>query len=569
MPFDGIVTRAVTNELQQALIGGRVNKIYQPTKTEVVLTVRHNRQNHTLLLSIHPSYARFHLTDDTYRNPNEPPMFCMLLRKHIGGAIIEDISQVGLERNVSIAFRGVNEIGDHVSKTLMIEIMGRHSNIILLNEDKSTIINCLKHVPPFQNRYRSLLPGAPYIQPPPQEKLDLLTVKSEDWIKKLDFNQGKMAQQIVQSVTGVSPFIAQELVHRTQLGSEKTYEKEFTQFQREVREGIFEPTIYRTGKEDYHVISISYLNAGEHFSTTNQMLDAFYSNKAERDRVKQQAKDLERIVSNELAKNKRKINIHEKTLKKAQHAAKYQKFGELLTANMHLVQKGDTSVTVVDYYDPDQKEISIDLQSDKTPSENAQIYFKRYRKLESAQGKAKNELLRTKREITYLEQIIQQIETGRDEDIEDIREELREQGYIRKQIVKRKKRRKPMPEKFIATDGTEIYVGRNNKQNEYVTHKLAHRNDTWLHALDIPGSHVVIKANEPSEETLLEAAQLAAYYSKAQQSASVPIDYTEVRFVKKPSGGKPGFVTYTNQKTLSITPNENFILKLRKNTTTS
>ncbi len=232
---------------------------------------------------------------------------------------------------------------------------------------------------------------------------------------------------------------------------------------------------------------------------------------------------------------------------------------------MHLVQKGDTSITVVDYYDPEQNELTIDLQSDKTPSENAQIYFKRYRKLESSQGSAKKELMKTKREMNYLEQIIQQIETGRDEDIEDIREELREQGYIRKQVTKRKKRRKPMPEKFIATDGTEIYVGRNNKQNEYVTHKIAHRNDIWLHALDIPGSHVIIKANEPSKETLFEAAQLAAYFSKAQQSASVPIDYTEVRFVRKPSGAKPGFVTYTNQKTLSITPDANFVQKLREN----
>src|SRR5690625_79464 len=568
MPFDGIVTRAITNELRQELIGGRINKIYQPTKTEVVLTVRNNRQNYTLLLSIHPSYARFHLTDDTYRNPDEPPMFCMLLRKHIGGAIIEEITQTGLERIVSIEFRGMNEVGDQVSKTLMIEIMGRHSNVILLNEDKTAIINCLKHVPPFQNRYRSLIPGAPYIQPPPQDKLNLLTTNSKDFIKKLDFNRGKMEEQIVHTITGVSPFVAKELVHRTQLGSEKTYEKEFQQFQEEVKDASFDPTIYRTGKEDYHVIAISYLQDGEHFSTTNKMLDAFYSNKAERDRVKQQAKDLERIIKNELAKNKRKIKIHEKTFKKSKDAAKHQKFGELLTANMHLVQKGDRSITVVDYYDPEQNELTIELQSDKTPSENAQIYFKRYRKLESSQGSAKKELMKTKREMNYLEQIIQQIETGRDEDIEDIREELREQGYIRKQVIKRKKRRKPMPEKFIATDGTEIYVGRNNKQNEYVTHKIAHRNDIWLHALDIPGSHVIIKASEPSEETLFEAAQLAAYFSKAQQSASVPIDYTEVRFVRKPSGAKPGFVTYTNQKTLSITPDANFVQRLRKNQAT-
>lgn len=565
MAFDGIVTRAVTKDLQEQLIGGRINKIYQPTKTEVVITVRNHRKNHTLLLSIHPSYARFHLTEDTYRNPDEPPMFCMLLRKHIAGAMIEDINQIELERMVSIQCRGVNEIGDKTSNTLMIEIMGRHSNVILLNEDETTIMNCLKHVPPFQNRHRSLVPGAPYILPPSQNKLDTLTATKEEFIRKLDFNAGKMDRQIVQTLTGVSPFVAKELVHRVQLGSEMAYAKEFEQFQMEVREGIFQPAIYRNKKEDFHVIPINYVDTRETYTNTSAMLDAFYSNKAERDRVKQQAKDLARIVTNEMEKNRRKQKIHQKTLQKAKHADEQQKYGELLTAHMHLVQKGDDAVTVVDYYDPEQQEVTIPLLTDKTPSENAQLFFKRYRKLKSAQSKAKIEQIKTNNELIYLEQIMQQIESGRDEDIEDIRDELREQGYIKKQVTRKKKRRKPTPEQFIASDGTVIYVGRNNKQNEYVTHKIAHRHDIWLHALNIPGSHVVIKSNEPSETTLFEAAQLAAYYSKAGQSASVPIDYTEVRHVKKPSGAKPGFVTYTNQKTLSITPDNQIIQTLQKN----
>lgn len=567
MPFDGIVTRAVTKELQEQLIGGRINKIYQPTKTEVVITVRNQRKNYTLLLSIHPSYARFHLTDDTYRNPDEPPMFCMLLRKHIAGAIIEEIEQIDLERIVSIQCRGIDEIGDNVSKTLMMEIMGRHSNLILLSEDKSTIIHCLKHVPPFQNRHRSLIPGAPYVLPPSQHKLNLLTTDKEQFIKKLDFNAGKMDQQIVQTLTGVSPFIAKDLVHRARLGSEQTYANVYEQFQAQVKQGTSQPAIYLNNKEDYHIIPLEYLDASRVFATTSTMLDAFYSNKAERDRVKQQAKDLERIVKNEFEKNKRKLAIHDKTLKKAQHADKQQKYGELLTAHMHLVEKGDAAITVTDYYDPEQTDVTITLQTEKTPSENAQLYFKRYRKLKSAQSKAKQELIKTKQELAYLEQIIQQIETGRDEDIEDIREELREQGYIKKQVTKRKKRHKPTPEQFISSDGTVIYVGRNNKQNEYVTHRVADRNDIWLHALDIPGSHVVIKANEPTETTLFEAAQLAAYYSKAGQSASVPVDYTEVRHVKKPSGAKPGFVTYTNQKTLYITPDKHVIQSLKQHQT--
>ncbi|MFD2133067.1 NFACT family protein [Pseudogracilibacillus auburnensis] len=563
MPYDGIVTRAITKELQTSLIGGRINKIYQPTNTELVFTVRNNRQNYTLLLSIHPSYARLHLTNDTYRNPNEPPMFCMLLRKHIAGAVIEHIEQHQLERIVTFEFKGFNEIGDPVTKTLIIEIMGRHSNVLLLNEDKSMIINCLKHVPPFQNRYRTLLPGSPYKLPPSQDKLNLLETNEEQFIKKLDFNAGKMDKQIVQTLTGISPLAAKEVVHRAHLGSEATYKKEFGTFQKEVIDCTFEPAIYREKKEDFHVIPISYLDHKEVYVDANEMVDIFYSTKAERDRVKQQAKDLERVVKNEVEKNERKLKIHETTIKKAKNAGTYQKYGELLTAHMHLVKKGDQSITVADYYDPDQNEVTIHLQTDKTPSENAQLFFKRYRKLSTAKGNAKVEMNKAKHEIAYLEQILQQIDTARDEDIEEIREELREQGYVKKQAQKRKRRSKPTPELFTSTDGTLIYVGRNNKQNDYVTHRIANKNDLWLHTLNIPGSHVIIKDANPSEQTLHEAAQLAAYFSKAQHSASVPVDYTEVRHVKKPSGAKPGFVTYSEQKTLYVTPDEKVVKELK------
>lgn len=564
MPFDGIVTNAITNELQTKLVGGRINKIYQPTNSELILTVRNNRKNHSLLLSIHPSYARFHLTEDTYKNPNEPPMFCMLLRKHLSGAIVENIEQYEMERIVSFQFRALNEIGDAVSKTLMVEIMGRHSNVVLLNEDKSTIINCLKHVPPFQNRYRTLLPGAPYKLPPSQKKLNLLETDAADFIKKIDFNAGKLDQQIVQHVTGVSPMAAKEIVHEAHLGDADAYQNAFASFKQTIEEANYSPAIYEGKKEDFHVIPISYIEKKEAFEDANEMLDAFYSDKAERDRVKQQAKDLERVVRNELNKNERKLTIHESTMKKAKHAEKHQKYGELLTAHMHLVQKGDAAITVVDYYDPAQTEITIELQTDKTPSENAQQYYKKYRKLSTAKKNARIEAHKTRREITYLEQILQQIEHARDEDVEEIREELREQGYIKKQSKTKRKQKKPTPEQYIATDGTTIYVGRNNKQNEYVTHKLAHKNDIWLHTLDIPGSHVIIKDADPTEETLLEAAQLAAYFSKAQHSAKVPVDYTEVRHVKKPAGAKPGFVTYSEQKTLYVTPEKKLVAKLKQ-----
>lgn len=566
MPFDGIVTKAITNELQEKLLNGRINKIYQPTKTELVLTIRNQRTNFHVLFSIHPSYARFHITKDSYQNPAEPPMFCMLLRKHLTGAIIESIEQDNMERVVSFRFKARDEIGDVVTRVLIMELMGRHSNLILLDEERSMIVNCLKHVPPFQNRYRTLLPGAQYIAPPAQDKLNLLTTTAESFLKKLDFNAGKIDTQIVQMLAGISPMAAKELAHRAFLGTDATYQEQFLLFQEQVKDNQFRPTIYRNKREDFHVLPITYLDGEqETFDSSNEMVDAFYSNKAERDRVKQQAKDLHQVIKNDVDKNKRKLKIHEETIKKSKNTEKTQKLGELLTANLHLVKRGDKSITVTDYYDPEQASIDIPLQTEKSPSENAQLYFKRYRKLQNAKVQAEKEFRKTTSELRYLEDITQQIEQARDQDIEAIREELRDQGYLKKQAIhKRKKKVKPKPEEYVATDGTAIFVGKNNLQNEYVTHKLADRNDTWLHTLDIPGSHVVIKSVDPSEETLIEAAILAAYHSKAQLSASVPVDYTKVKYVKKPNGAKPGFVIYTDQKSLQVTPDKHVVEGLRK-----
>ncbi|HLQ95351.1 MAG TPA: NFACT RNA binding domain-containing protein [Pseudogracilibacillus sp.] len=567
MPFDGIVTYAVTNELKTTLIGGRINKIYQPTNSEIVITIRNQGKNHHLLASIHPNYARFHVTDDRFQNPKEPPMFCMTLRKHLSGAILEDIQQEKLERVVSFRYRQLNEIGDEEIKNVQLEIMGRHSNVLLLNADKTKIIHCLKTVPPFQNRHRSIVPGADYIAPPVQDKLDIQQTDAADFVHKLDFNKGKLDQQIVQQLGGISKVIGKEMAYQAHLGSHEAFKAQFNQLKQTITEQDFQPAIYRNKKEEFHVIPLEHLSGEkETYPSANEMADAFFSNKATRDRVEQQAKDIRRIVNNELDKNKRKLSIHQQTLKKSRSAEEYQVQGELLTAHMHLVNKGDAEVTVIDYYDPEQKERTIPLQTDKTPSENAQQFFKKYRKLQAAETKAKKELIKTKREIKYLDDIVQQLDTARDQDILDIREELQEEGYLKKQTRKKQKKKRPTPDKYIATDGTAIYVGRNNKQNEYVTQQIAHKNDTWLHTLDIPGSHVVIKHDNPSETTLYEAAMIAAHFSKARGSSSVPVDYTLIKNVKKPSGGKPGFVTYTQQKTLYVTPDETKIRSLQDTT---
>ncbi|MFD2044043.1 NFACT family protein [Ornithinibacillus salinisoli] len=568
MPFDGIVTKALTEELQQKIIPGKINKIYQPTDTELVLTIRSQGKNHTLLLSIHPTYARLHLTDDVYKNPTEPPMFCMVLRKHLSGSTIESVEQKGMERIVTFTIKTRNEIGDITNKKLVIELMGKHSNVMLIDEEKGKIIDSLKHVSMAQNRYRTILPGAEYIVPPQQNKLNPLEIDEDTFIRKLDFNAGKLDRQIVSLLVGVSPFIAEELIKNAQLGSTEVYKQIFVDFQNQLKNKDYYPAIYIHQKEDFHVLPIT-TSIGDvnEFASTNEMLDHFYSGKAERDRVKQQAKDLYRFIKNEQDKNKRKLKKHQKTLQKAEDAEAFQRKGELLTAHMHLVKQGDKKISVVDYYDPDQREIDIELNPNKTPSENAQAYFKTYQKLKTSKQVVEQEIIKTNNEIQYFDQLLQQIDVAGVEDIEEIREELREEGYLKKQTKQNKKKNKPAkptPEEYISTDGTLILVGKNNKQNEYVTMRIAHRDDIWLHTKDIPGSHVVIRDKEPSEDTIMEAALLAAYFSKSGSSSSVPVDYTKIRHVKKPNGAKPGFVTYENQKTVFVTPDKAVVNGLKK-----
>ncbi|MDX8044998.1 NFACT RNA binding domain-containing protein [Gracilibacillus sp. S3-1-1] len=569
MVFDGTVTRAITNELDQELVSGRVLKIYQPTDTELIFTIRQYGRNKQLLISAHPSYARMHITNDTYDNPTEPSMYCMMLRKYLSGSFIESVEQIENERIIHIHFQTKNEIGDKSVKTLVIELMGKHSNIILMDQERQVILDSIKHVSSAQNRHRSILPGSTYIDPPNQGKLNPLTIDGDTFIRKLDFNTGKLDQQIVQQYMGISPVLAKEIVAQAGLGKRDMFKDAFLDIKQKILDHQYEPTIYKGKKESFYVFTLT-TQDGEltTFESVSEMLDHFYSGKAERDRVKQKAGDLLRFLTNEQKKNKRKIGKLNKTLEDAKHADRYQRDGELLTAHMHLVTKGDKEVEVIDYYDPDQNKRTITLNPNKTPSENAQSLFKKYHKLKTSKQMVEEEKKKTYQEIDYLDQIIEQIDSAREQDIEEIREELQEQGYLKKKQAKtkqKKKANKPTPETFFSSDGTEILVGKNNKQNEHLTNKLARKDEIWLHTKDIPGSHVVIRSLEPSEDTLLEAAQLAANFSKSKNSSSVPVDYTLIRHVKKPNGAKPGFVTYDNQKTLFVTPDQAFVARLKEN----
>jgi predicted ribosome quality control (RQC) complex YloA/Tae2 family protein len=569
MSFDGIFTYAMIKELKQTIESGRITKIHQPFKHELVIQVRAHGQNHKLLLSAHPSYARVHLTNESYENPAEPPMFCMLLRKHLEGSIIESIKQVDLDRMIIIETKGRNEIGDLSVKQLIIEIMGRHSNIILVDKESNTIIDSIKHLPPSINRHRTVLPGYEYIAPPSQGKTNPLFINEETVIKKLDFNSGKLAEQLVENFAGISPVFAKEAVFRAGLANRTTLPKSFIAMIDDIKSGHITPQIYYNNtKETFYVLPLMHLQGeAKRFSTLSEMLDRYYFGKAERDRVKQQANDLERFIANEKAKNEKKIKKLKQSLKDAEKAEQYRLYGELLTANLYAIQRGDKEIEVINYYDENGGTVVIPLDPQKSPSENAQSYFQKYQKAKNSVHIIEEQIERAKQEIDYFERLLQQMESASPKDVEEIREELIEEGYLRARQSKQTKKQKQGKielEKYIASDGTEILVGKNNKQNDYLTNKLAHKDEIWLHTKDIPGSHVVIRSKNPSEQTILEAANLAAYFSKAKHSSSVPVDYTQIRYVKKPSGAKPGFVIYENQQTVYVTPNEDLVIQMKK-----
>ncbi|MBS4198898.1 NFACT family protein [Bacillus sp. FJAT-49732] len=569
MPFDGFFTRAMVNELNSELSGGRISKIHQPYKNEIVMVVRAGRQNHKLLLSAHPSYARVQITGDTFDNPTEPPMFCMILRKYLEGAIILDIKQVDMDRIVIFDIRGRDELGDESYKQLIVEIMGRHSNIILVDKEKEKIIDSIKHIPTALNSYRTILPGSAYIYPPEQDKVNPLTATEEDILKEIDFNSGKLDKQIVERFAGFSPILSKELIFKAGLANRDTVPKTFALMMEELKNHHYEPSITITDeKEQFYLFPLSHIKGEiKKFSSLSEMLDRFYFGKADRDRVKQQAFDLERLMKNEKNKNETKVKKLQATLEAAEKADEYQLLGELLTANMHLVKKGMNEISVINYYDENGGQMTIELEPRKSPSENAQSYYTKYQKAKNSVQVVKEQIEKAEDEINYFDGLLQQLTSASTRDIEEIREELAEQGYLRlrhKKGPRKNPNAKPVIDRYEASDGTEILVGKNNKQNDYLTNKLAGRDEIWFHTKDIPGSHVVVRSKEPAEEIILEAAMLAAYFSKAKNSASVPVDFTKIRHVKKPNGSKPGFVIYDNQQTVYVTPNEDKVKEMQR-----
>lgn len=566
MSFDGLITRAAVWEMQ-TLIGGRINKIYQPSENELLLQVRAQQRNHLLLISAHPSYSRIHLTRHMTDNPLEPPMFCMLMRKHCEGGIITAIEQVDMERIVHIRIRARDDLGDDVTRLLVAEIMGRHSNIILVDPKSNRIIDAVRRVTHAVNRYRQILPGATYRQPPAQNKRHPLTANEETFIRSLDFNQGRLDRQIVDRFSGIGPVVAKEIVHRAGLGERSRLWHTFSEIMADIRQHRYHPTIVVSPEQKtfFSVVALTHLKGEtQTFDRISSCLDAFYHGKAERDRVRQQTLDLERKLKNEIDKNEKKIQVLEREIREAEKAENARIYGELLTAYLHQIQRGDRVARVINYYDPATPEIEIPLDPQLTPSENAQRYFKQYNKAKATRKWNEEQMEKARQDIAYLESVLALLENASLKEVDQIREELEEEGWLRPSGKGTRKRKKeaPSPTVYHSSEGIPILVGKNNKQNDYLTHHLASSGDTWLHTKDIPGSHVVIRARTFGEQTLHEAATLAAYFSKARHSSQVPVDYTLVKYVRKPSGARPGFVIYDHQKTLFVTPDESLIGQL-------
>ncbi|HFV0789521.1 TPA: NFACT family protein [Streptococcus agalactiae] len=551
MSFDGFFLHHLTNELQEQIEKGRIQKVNQPFDHELVLTIRNNRRNYKLLLSAHPVFGRIQTTEANFQNPQNPNTFTMIMRKYLQGAVIETIQQIENDRILEIVVSNKNEIGDHIKATLVVEIMGKHSNIILIDKNEHKIIESIKHVGFSQNSYRTILPGSTYIAPPKTKAINPFDISDQTLFELLQTNDlsPKNLQQLFQ---GLGRDTALELSHCLKDNKLNDFRQFFS---REYYPSLTEKSFS----------AVQFSSSHEIFQSLGQLLDYYYQEKAEKDRIAQQASDLIHRVQSELEKNIKKLAKQQDELLATENAEEFRQKGELLTTYLSIVPNNQDIVVLDNYYTNQTIEISLDRAL--TPNQNAQRYFKKYQKLKEAVKHLKGIISDTKNTITYLESVETSLNHASMEDINDIREELVETGFIKRRAHDKQHKRKK-PEQYLASDGkTIIMVGRNNLQNDELTFKMARKGELWFHAKDIPGSHVLIRDNlNPSDEVKTDAAELAAYYSKARLSNLVQVDMIEAKKLNKPSGTKPGFVTYTGQKTLRVTPTQEKIdsLKLKK-----
>ena len=571
MAYDTLCVKKIVLELAEKLTGGRIDKIYQPEKDELLFLVRTNAENVRLVISASSNNPRVHFTRSAKENPLTAPMFCMLLRKHLAGGRITEIKQPEFERIIEIDIETRDELGDLCTKRLITEITGRNSNIILC-DDNFKIIDSAKHIDFSQSTVRQILPGGQYSFPPKQNKIPILS--SEIKNVSIDFADGKNPENaILDAVSGISPLTCREIVYgilkTNSLSSSELSDLQKQKIQAAVRDFnenlTFTPCIVfdATGKPaEFSAIAIS--QYGESYKTVfydtmSEVSDLYFAERDMRERIRSKSASLTRLLKNNIERCAKKLSLLQKTLKDAENKEKYKIYGDLVTANIYKISKGDRIVTAENYFEQDSPSVKIDLKENLSPSENAQRYYKLYSKLKNAEVEVKKQLKATLSDLEYFESTLALTENLTSEaDINAVKSELAELGYLKRQKSgKRQKPQQAKPLHFTSSDGFDIYVGKNNTQNDYLTLRFANSSDLWFHTKQIHGSHTVIKLgidkNVP-DSTILEAAQLAAYYSKARESSQVPVDYTQIKNVKKPNGAKPGMVIYDNYNTIYVTP---------------
>ena len=568
MAFDGIIVAATANELSDLLVSGKIEKIYQPESDELIFHVHSKSMHHKLYVSASGSHARFHLLSKTPENPQTPFALCMLFRKHLIGGRIVSVLQVDSERILEINIATTNELGFSVNKTLIFEVMGKHSNIILIDAASRKIIDSIKRISLDESRVRQVLPGREYDYPPSQGKIPFGTVSQDEVAALCDCAPHEISKKLLYGIQGISPAMAARLAdsfNPADLKGESIY-AEILSMREKLESGDLTPAVYLDDEKipiDYHVFPIPELEGSCEklmFPSISKCIEYYYLNKAGLNRLKQKTSDLERIVKNNLDRLYLKKQRLLEDILAAEKSEVYKLYGEILTANLHALKQGDTSATLLNYYD--ESDITVPLDKRLTPSQNAQAYYKKYGKSKTAITEKNIQLGENDTDILYLETVASFIENATNVDeIEELRNELAEASYIRtrKAYAKanvNKVKNKHATFKYETSNGFRVMAGKNNKENDTLTFKTAARTDIWLHTKDIPGSHVVLFADGKniSESDILEAASIAAFHSKGKNSENVPVDYTEIRYVKKPAGAKPGMVIFTNNKTVYVNP---------------
>ena len=583
MALDGAFLRHLKKEIEETAAGARVDKIYQPNKDEMVLFLRTRTGVLKLLMSARANSARIHFTRDLPENPKSPPMLCMLLRKRLSGARLAAVRQPDLERVLFLDFDAADEFGDATRLTLVMEIMGRYSNIILTDAD-GKIIDALRRVDAGMSSERLVLPGITYRLPPPQDKLCLLTAPVESVLERLRNRTDGMdlSKALLSSLQGVSPIVCREIQHLALRGADLRLG--------EMGEEHFERLSFflrRTAKEISDISGKPYMVTGpdrkpldftflpvqqygiaasvDEKRSFSELLDAFYSERDRIERMKVRSQDLLRVLSTASDRLSRKINNQSGELEQCAKRDELRLMGDLISANLYRLEKGQNSALLENYYDPALPRVRVKLDPTLTPSQNAQKYYKEYRKAHTAEKILTEQIEKARQELAYLDTVFDELSRASDEhDLSEIRAELTGQGYVRKAGRSVKQPASSGPMKFVSRDGFRILVGKNNRQNDLLTLKQAAKNDLWFHTKNIPGSHVIVltEGRKAPEETVADAALLAAFYSRGRESSGVAVDYTEVRNVSKPQGAKPGMVIYVKNKTVFSTPDAESVEKL-------